>query len=121
LILVFEGKRSAVSSSQLPPILSKVYQESNLWPGSHAVSMHPQTAAAFGLNDGDRVFVQTNGGEHQATLRCKAGIMPGVVQMGSGPNPVLMGQDKAEFGWESQEALQDVDGYGFSHVVLRKA
>ena len=68
------------------PLMSKVYQESGLRPGILTATLHPSTARAWGLNDGDTARITTRGGACVATIRGSRAVMPGVVHIAIPPH-----------------------------------
>jgi hypothetical protein len=63
------------------PILSKVYQESNLRLAPDRVALHP----SCGLDDGVSATLQTVLGKCAVTVTLDAGIPPGMVQVSASP------------------------------------
>jgi anaerobic selenocysteine-containing dehydrogenase len=63
------------------PILSKLYQESNLRLGPHRVALNP----SCGLEDGARATFQTALGKCPVEVTLDAGVPPGVVQATASP------------------------------------
>jgi len=88
------GAAAAAEDSELPlvavlhreltpgsPILSKLYQESNLRLGPHGVALHP----SCGLEDGARAMFQTLLGKCPVEVALDAGVPPGVVLAAASP------------------------------------
>jgi hypothetical protein len=63
------------------PMLSKVYQESNLRLGPNHVALHP----SCGLQSGTKVSFQTVLGQCPATVSLDAGVSPGVAMVSATP------------------------------------
>lgn len=120
--LVFEGRRNAAMHSQMPPTMSKLVQESELWSSDAYVQMHPDTAVAAGLEEDMNVAVCIGSGEQRAKVRLHSGLRPGIVQMAIGCSPVTVGADHIEFGSEILDLVEpDEDlGWGGARIVLRK-
>jgi assimilatory nitrate reductase catalytic subunit len=55
------------------------------------VEIHPKTAAALGIADGDQVWVESPNGRIRLTAKLYAGTLPEIVHIplfaGDGPNP----------------------------------
>lgn len=123
LSLILQGRRNGTSHSQLPPIMTKLVQESGLWGSDEAIQVHPETAASAGLEEGDDAILTIGSEERAVKVRVHGGLRPGIVQMSVGPNPVTIGSDYAEFGVEVLDLLEPDDhlGWGRCRVTLRKA
>ena len=63
------------------PILSKLYQESNLRLGPNCVALHP----SCGLEDGAKAVFETLLGKCPVAVTLDAGIPPGLVQVSASP------------------------------------
>lgn len=61
------------------PLMSKVYQESDLLLAPNVVALHPQNAAARGLADGGRAILQTKKGEWPVRVVTDTSVPPGVL------------------------------------------
>ena len=86
LFLMPFGWRGASGSNQISPIMSKVYQESNLRHTSNLAFLNPSTAKLYGLAEGKTVLIETISGSVKAITRLSASVMPGVVQVEVGPD-----------------------------------
>jgi len=67
------------------PLMSKVYQESNLRLAPNYVGLHPSDARACGIEDGGRAILQTGDGQVAVRVVAEVGIRPGVVQVAASP------------------------------------
>jgi anaerobic selenocysteine-containing dehydrogenase len=67
------------------PLMTKLYQESNLRQGANQAFLHPDTASECGVEAGDRALLQTACGKCEVRVVLDAGVMPGVVHMAAGP------------------------------------
>ena len=63
------------------PILSKLYQESNLRLAPDHVALHP----SYGIEDGARATLQTALGQCPVQVTVDAGVPPGLVQVSATP------------------------------------
>jgi len=85
LALVPYGWRGA-SGGAISPIMSKLYQESDVRPGGDTIELHPDTAQKYGVADGQVAIVQTRCGSCQRRVRIDESVMPGVIQAEVGPS-----------------------------------
>jgi hypothetical protein len=65
------------------PLLSKIYQESNLKLGPKQVAIHPDEARAAGVEDGARAVLQTLEGRIDVEVRVDASVPCGAVLVAS--------------------------------------
>jgi hypothetical protein len=93
------GMRAALSSGSVSPIMSKIFQESNLRALGGTVLLNPATAAAAGIADRSTVLVKTARGSMKAQILIDATVMPGVARAAVGPFP-----NKTSAGTELQTA-----------------
>jgi hypothetical protein len=63
------------------PILSKLYQESNLRLAANRAALHPSAAADSGVKDGGRALLQTRSGKLEVTVTLDPAVPRGVVQL----------------------------------------
>lgn len=66
------------------PLLSKIYQESNLQLGPRRVAIHPDEARAAGVEDGARAVLETLAGRIDVEVRIDASVPSGAVLVASG-------------------------------------
>jgi hypothetical protein len=85
LTLLPYALRGASGTAALPPLLTKVYQESLLRASAHQCRIHPETAAACHIADGDRVGLETRCGSCVLQAWVDASVMPGVIEAPAGP------------------------------------
>jgi hypothetical protein len=67
------------------PILSKVYQESNLRMAANRTALHPSAASECGVEDGGKAILQTRCGKLEIHVTLDAGVPRGVVKVAAGP------------------------------------
>ncbi len=79
------GVRGATASAQVSPVLSKVFQESNLKDLDGTALLHPGTATSYGLADGDSATMHNRAGTMRVVVRCDGAVLPGVVHVAAGP------------------------------------
>jgi hypothetical protein len=67
----------------ISPLMSKVYQESNLRLAPNRVALHPAEARQYGIEDGGRAVLETSRGRVLVAVTVDSSVPPGVVQAGS--------------------------------------
>ncbi len=80
LVLAAEDR---TGGTLISPLMSKVYQESNLRLAPNRVALHPAEARQYGLEDGARAVLETRDGRVQVSVTVDSSVPPGVVQAGS--------------------------------------
>lgn len=85
LLLIPMGGRGALDTGSVAPILSKLYQESDLRLQGSRILMHPETAAEQGIVSGDNVILHTEIGQAPVIVETDPSIMPGVIYGIVGP------------------------------------
>ena len=75
----------AEASAPGSPILSKLYQESNLRLAGDRVVLHPAVASECRVEDGGRAILETGCGRLEVRVLVDAGAPQGVVQLAAGP------------------------------------
>ena len=80
LLLAADGRPAGALIS---PLMSKVYQESNLRLAPNRVALHPAEARQCGLEEGGRAILETRDGRVQVSVTVDSSVPPGVVQAGS--------------------------------------
>ncbi len=72
------------AAAPLSPLMSKLYQESNLRLAANHAALNPVTARACGVADGARAILQTRCGSAQIEISLDSGVPPGVVKVAAG-------------------------------------
>jgi hypothetical protein len=72
------------AAAPLSPLMSKLYQESNLRLAANHAALNPATARACGVGEGARAILQTRGGSAQIEISLDSGVPPGVVKVAAG-------------------------------------
>ncbi len=85
LVLMPVGWKNATSSGSVPPMISKLFQESDCRSLAGTVLAHPDTAASAGISSEGKVRLQTRSGEMEADLKLDPALMPGVLHGAVGP------------------------------------
>ena len=73
------------SPGLISPLMTKLYQESNLRLAPNRVALHPNDARAANLSNGARATLQTLLGKCSVEVTVDPGVPPGAVQVGSSP------------------------------------
>ena len=90
LALVLVGQQGT-GGGLLPPVLTKLHRESHLKAGPDRAHINPDTGRRARLRDGHRARLATPGGSLAVTIVLDESVMPGVVQMATGPDPRALG------------------------------
>jgi hypothetical protein len=67
------------------PLMSKLYQESNLRVGRNRAALNPASARASGVGDGGRAMLRTALGKCPIEVTVSPSVPPGVVEVGASP------------------------------------
>lgn len=79
------GWRGATSSTSVSPIMSKLFQESELRNQGNSVLLNPQTLQDAGLSDRENAIVETSRGSVTVTVRSSNTIPPNVIAASIAP------------------------------------
>jgi anaerobic selenocysteine-containing dehydrogenase len=90
LRLVAFAARGTAGTTPPSPLLTKLYQESDLRPAATTAAMGPATAERLGLADGQPVHIETPGGGVRAALRIDPTLPPDRVALAAGPEPTAL-------------------------------
>lgn len=82
------GRRAEVGGAQLSPLMTKLYQESGLHRSSKVAVLNPATAKKFDLVHGEQGILATACGTQKVGIRVDAAVMPGVIEIAAGPEPI---------------------------------
>jgi hypothetical protein len=80
------GAGNVVVSEELPfasPLMSKVYQESNLRLARDSVAVNPADARTGGIEDGAQAIFESAGAVRKVRVRIDGAVRPGIVQVAS--------------------------------------
>jgi len=77
------------------PLMSKLRQESALYPVPGAVSVHPSTARACDLSDGSEAMLSVFDATVRVRTWCDAAVPPGLVMAVTGDHPDLVARISA--------------------------
>jgi hypothetical protein len=83
LVVALTGMPGA--TGLVSPLMSKLYQESNLRLGRNRAALNPASAAACGVGEGSRAMLQTLLGKRPIEVTLSASTPPGVVEVGASP------------------------------------
>ncbi|MFA6467438.1 MAG: molybdopterin-dependent oxidoreductase [Bacteroidota bacterium] len=85
LPMIAYGWRGATASAQVSPILSKVFQETELRAINGTVSINPTTAIQYGLSKDDEAELSTVNGTMKVHVKIDPTIRPGVIEASIAP------------------------------------
>jgi anaerobic selenocysteine-containing dehydrogenase len=90
LSLVTFASRGTVGTTPLSPLLTKLYQESDLRAGATVAATSEETARRLGLVAGRTVRVVTTAGAVGASLRIDPTLPPDRIALAAGPDPSVL-------------------------------
>jgi anaerobic selenocysteine-containing dehydrogenase len=90
LALVPFAVRGTAGSTPVSPLLTKLYQESDLRPPTAVVAVSPATARALRIGDHRRVRVTSGAGSVIAELRHDPSLPDGRLALAAGPDPAAL-------------------------------
>ncbi|MCX6625895.1 MAG: hypothetical protein NTY38_33495, partial [Acidobacteria bacterium] len=85
LTLVTSAWRATAGNAQVSPLLTKVYQESDLRSEGNSAAIHPGTSRNLDLKHSDRAVLTTACGSCPVEIIVDPGVMPGVIAAMIGP------------------------------------
>ncbi|MFA6958507.1 MAG: hypothetical protein WC538_21780 [Thermoanaerobaculia bacterium] len=91
LKLVPRASRDTTLTAVVSPVLSKLYQESELRRSPGRAAINPRTATSLGLGHARTARLLTAAGSLHVALSLDEGVMPGVVELAVAPDPVALG------------------------------
>jgi anaerobic selenocysteine-containing dehydrogenase len=77
--------REPYTPALVSPLMTKLYQESNLRLAPNRVALHPSDAHAANLTNGARAILQTRIGKCAVEVTVDPSVPPGAVQVGASP------------------------------------
>ncbi|HAP36039.1 MAG TPA: hypothetical protein DCQ28_08895 [Bacteroidetes bacterium] len=83
--LVAYGWRCATSTAQISPILSKVFQETELRNVNGVVSINPTTAQQLGIMHKDQATLSTKNGTMKVLVKVESTVRPGIIEASIAP------------------------------------
>jgi hypothetical protein len=88
--LIAFAARGAAGATPASPLLTKLYQESDLRPGATTAALHPRTAERLGLAHRQPVRIESAAGAVAAELRLDPTLPPDRVALAAGPDPAVL-------------------------------
>lgn len=95
LVLMPFGWRGALANHQISPMMTKVFQESELRPGAQQARINPTTGKSYGLVDCRFAKITTAAGVANVRVQFDESVMPGVIHVALGPAPLGFSKDEA--------------------------
>ncbi|MFA5832928.1 MAG: molybdopterin-dependent oxidoreductase [Bacteroidota bacterium] len=83
--LLAYGWRGATSTAQISPILSKVFQETELRNTNGIVSVNPATAHQLGFAKNESATLTTINGSLNVRIKIESTVRPGIIEASIGP------------------------------------
>ena len=122
LTLVPFSTRAALSGATISPVMSKVFQESDLRMNGGTVLLNPKTALLFGLKNEDRASVRTKNGLLIARVLCDPTVKPGLLHAAVGPLPngTPVADEEQSAGVLSLCTIQDDGSWRFTEATIEK-
>jgi anaerobic selenocysteine-containing dehydrogenase len=123
LPLVAFAARATAGTTPPSPLLTKLYQESDLRPPATVALLHPDTASALGLAERQPVTVESPAGSVSVAVRLDATLPAGRVAVAAGPSPALLrGRAEGAPGGALAAATLEADGtWRETRVRVREA
>jgi anaerobic selenocysteine-containing dehydrogenase len=90
LRLVAFAARGTAGTTPPSPLLTKLYQESDLRASTTSAAIGPSTAERLGLADGQTVRIENPAGSVRAALRIDPLLAPGQLVLAAGPDPAAL-------------------------------
>ena len=87
LVLIPSGRKGEISSTTVSPIMSKIFQESELHFNANTVLMNPSTMARKGLSENCQATVRTSKGSLPVVVHASNAVPPDVINAWIGPLP----------------------------------
>ncbi len=84
--LIAYGWRGATSTVQISPILSKVFQETELRNVNGVVSINPTTARQLGLSQKGHATLSTKNGSMKVIVKIESTVRPGIIEASIAPH-----------------------------------
>ncbi len=111
-LLVTFATRGAAGETPLSPVLTKLYQESELRPSGAVAAVHPKTAEVLGLRAGRRVWLESAAGRVLAELRFDPLLPMGQLALAAGPAPAVLHPGGGTRLLAGAVPLLEIDGDG---------
>jgi anaerobic selenocysteine-containing dehydrogenase len=88
--LVAFAARGTAGTTPVSPLLTKLYQESDLRPSARTAAVSREEAERRGLADRQPVRIESPAGVVHAELRIDPGLPPGRIALAAGPDPAAL-------------------------------
>jgi anaerobic selenocysteine-containing dehydrogenase len=90
LVLIPMGVRGVMGGTPVAPVLTKLYQESDLRPPVGVAGLHPATARSLGLAEKSQARFESRTGAVLAEVRLDPSLPLACVAMAAGPEPMAL-------------------------------
>ncbi|NUN68896.1 MAG: molybdopterin-dependent oxidoreductase [Bacteroidetes bacterium] len=87
LVMIASGYHGALHAAQLSPVMSKMFQETDLRPVNNTILLSPVTAQQVGIQHDGQAVITTTAGTQQVRTKISPAVRPGVLEASIGPSP----------------------------------
>ncbi len=122
ITLVPFSTRAAHSGATISPVMSKVFQESDLRMNGGTVLLNPKTATLFGLKNEDRAAVRTSNGLLTVRVLHDPSVQPGLLHAAVGPLPngTPVAEEEESAGVLSLCTVRDDGSWRYTAATIEK-
>ncbi len=86
LVLLASGCYGSLHAAQLSPVMSKMFQETELRPMNGMVALSPITAKQYGLSHDGHAVLTTSAGSQKVQIKINPTVRPGILEAAIGPS-----------------------------------
>jgi hypothetical protein len=90
--------------ARVSPLMSKLWQESDLRAAANQAAVHPRTGLALGLADGGRAAVRTRCGSCELGVAFDRTVLPGVIEVAAGRRLLELCEPSQQGAWNLLQA-----------------
>jgi len=116
LVAISSPEEAWLENIPMPPALSKIYQESGLRTMSCRARIHPETADAHHLREGESRTITGVRGNRITVVHIDSTVMPGLVVLSYGPSPMDDGNRTKQLSGRMMNV--GITGVGVSAAIL---
>jgi menaquinone reductase, molybdopterin-binding-like subunit len=120
-VMIPDGTRHAVAGSYVSPLMTKLYQESDLRVRSRHVRLNPITGTQNNLDNNSKAILQTEHGALEVTVRFDATVLPGVLLVAAGPTETGERPETAVGDVLSLSTIQEDGTWRLTPASIRRA
>lgn len=86
LVMLASGCYGSFHAAQLSPVMSKMFQETELRPVNGMVALSPVTAQQYGLMHDGHAVLTTSAGSQKVQIKISPAVRPGILEAAIGPS-----------------------------------